>query len=388
MLLKKSIKTLSCFALIFLIWGGILAFLYWMTLDDPLSQVAQDFLAIYPNYQPDLKEHPYFLELGFDAKKDIDPMVLGRLRYHAGWAEWYQTNLERDKWKEHKLTENVLLDNDLDQQLTAIFEADSRTIRQQPKLNDLLPITQEVEAEYKNKQYLIDRYKMLVYQGNLENSELLLPITCCDMSWLRLRSIQYLYLSHLILNQDIEQLHLYANELTTMLSNRNDMIEKAVLIKQIDTVVNIIHLLEIENPQRGHELEISLEPLGNKSFSIRRMTSLDLIEILSFLSEERMNAIFVELEEESTSLLDLLNTWKGRLIFKQIYKNNMTANLYAEWAKTQINWSESNYVDYVRMAPSGVENDHPKLDASAKFRNQIGAEILETLSVDRKRISI
>ena len=64
------------YVLIFLVWGLLVGFLFWLTRDEPLSKEAELLLANVQLYDASITEHPYFDVLGFDARSDRDSQVL------------------------------------------------------------------------------------------------------------------------------------------------------------------------------------------------------------------------------------------------------------------------------------------------------------------------
>ena len=98
------------FFLVLLAWLGIFLFFRWLATDEPLSKTSQGFFAQVRQYNPELKQDPYFYVLGFDAKPDISPEQFGQTKYHAGWAAFYRdksiTEIEKDSAQQKKCQQN------------------------------------------------------------------------------------------------------------------------------------------------------------------------------------------------------------------------------------------------------------------------------------------
>lgn len=76
------------FGLVLLLSGLV----FWLIQDEPISQNATALLADVRFYEADLKQDPYFLWLGFEAKTDAEQQLLGQKIYHRDWKNFYQTN--------------------------------------------------------------------------------------------------------------------------------------------------------------------------------------------------------------------------------------------------------------------------------------------------------
>lgn len=77
-------KVLLSLAILALGSGGLV---YWLQQDDELSAQSKALIDVDYAFQSDLKQHPFFYVWGMDAKAEVEPETLGRLRYYEQWQQ-------------------------------------------------------------------------------------------------------------------------------------------------------------------------------------------------------------------------------------------------------------------------------------------------------------
>ena len=80
----KMLKKLLLGLVIFIVF--IILLVWWIRTDEDLSPEAKELLGENYKINPNLVDHPYFYYLGIDAKDNVDPIQLGRMRYYMGWS--------------------------------------------------------------------------------------------------------------------------------------------------------------------------------------------------------------------------------------------------------------------------------------------------------------
>ncbi len=308
----------------------LVVFMLWLHHDEPLSQETQQLLSLQEGYKPELKTHPYFFMLGFDAKQNVDPMVLGRLRYHQDWANYFQhkQNLSgQPSALELKLTSSGTSAET--KQLLSDFKRQYQT-EQSFDMGWIVQHKIQIQKAIQRDYGWIERYQTLLQQS--PQSELLQPPDAVWANYGLLMNVHYLYLMNLLTsNQPAQQLQQYIEHLTQSMSRSNHLVDQMVLVEKINTSTQLLHDL---NRKEHHHL--SLDGLSLQQLSMRKTLAMEAnIMVL-------VNPFNVTHSSESG---DGVTFWQ-RLALPFVYLPHMTTNQYVRDLQQVIVLSEMNYADF------------------------------------------
>lgn len=132
--------------------------------DENLKPEVADHIAGLTQYQPNLHQHPDFLLKGFDAKANVDPLQIGKLRYAANQLdETYKEVLNRIFEIEPKLT----LGN-VKTEYFHLYSQFSDSGDQLFRLEDINKNKVKIQTILNKDRFLINRYKVYLQQDPQE----------------------------------------------------------------------------------------------------------------------------------------------------------------------------------------------------------------------------
>ena len=230
------------YVLIFLVWGLLVGFLFWLTRDEPLSKEAELLLANVQLYDASITEHPYFDVLGFDARSDLDSQVLGRLIYRQGWSEYYNTSdvkidYERNRQKLSRLKFEYLT-NDEKNLLKEILNQNDEHLFYRNLLNNKL----QLQRLYLRQSVLNKKFQDFVKQQN-STKPLLLSVNTDYPNYSLIRMAHLIYLSDLFFKNDKTEIAIYIEQLIYKSTKAENLVEKMVIISMLSQSVVVLNHL-------------------------------------------------------------------------------------------------------------------------------------------------
>lgn len=341
----------------------IITILVWLSQDQPLNRTTKELLSIQKNYQPNLKRHPFFLILGSDAKKNIDPMLLGRLRYHQYWAYYFMSPLSG--WSDYNFLElkisNRFVDGDVDG-VTKELLLNLNENRDKGIDLEILKINeQKVIKAFDENKYLIQRHLKSLQEKS--DDQLALPANAPIFNYSPTLSTHYLYISKLALDRNNSALKNYIDDLMLQYANTTNLVYKMVLYRMIDSSLTLLHFLSNEK-----NTPINIPPMTDQQLSYKNVFGGELILLItSFPSYEYY------IRNDFTDNSELDNSLPMRLIRKSnlFFLPNMTMNQFAQQYSPYIQLSESPYLRFKQEANLIVDQEQAK-QTVFKLKNYIG----------------
>ena len=257
----------SFLIVVLILWGVIFFTLKWLKADEPLSKDANELLAMVQFYDPNLKQDPYFYMLGFDARKDIDPQVLGREKYQFGWNEFYKNKIS---WNGERTKDPIFIKI---QESTGVFlkPKDEELLKElnrddslQQTYQGILKHRSDLQRIYQQQTLLNQRYQKYLM---LKPSDriLLTSISGATPNYILIAHAHYLYILHLTLNGNIHALTQYTEQLILKNQHASSLIHKMFIHKMISQNISILN--EFNRSQLKKIKKIS--QLTPKQMSIR-----------------------------------------------------------------------------------------------------------------------
>ncbi|NAS09798.1 hypothetical protein [Acinetobacter haemolyticus] len=350
----------------------IIALLIWMQRDEPLNHTSQELFSLQSAYQADLKEHPYFLALGLDAKQEIDPMLLGRLRYHQYWAhyfiepwsEWGENNrLELNIAKKFK---GSSIDEDTQKLLQNLTKNRAKGV----DLEILKSNQTQLNSSFEQNQYLIQRYVNFIQQKHYH--DLSLPANSALLDYANMINLHYLYISKLAIDRNDDLLKSYIDRLMMMYAETTSLIYKMVLNRMIDSSVTLLHFLANEQ-----NTPFNVMPMTDQQLSYKNVFAGELRYIETSLPSNNHDFGNGEVIDQS-AFMRLLG--KSNLFFLP----NMTINQFANQYLPYIQLSESPYLKFKQNINSvaGLEQGQQEAFKLKNFMGNILANIGSPAFVD------
>ncbi|MDH0033012.1 MULTISPECIES: hypothetical protein [unclassified Acinetobacter] len=350
------------------LYGSIVIFLLvitlviWLQRDEPLSDISNELFSLQLGYQADLKEHPYFMILGMDAKQNIDPMLLGRLRYHQYWAYYFTSPLmgwEDNNRLESKITSRFTDDID---EVTKKLLLDLNENRDKGIDLKLLKVNeQKLILGFNSNRYLIQRHLKIVQQKNY--SDLALPANSPLLNYSSMLNSHYLYISKLALDRNNSVLRNYIDNLLLQYTNTTNLVYKMILHRMIDSSLTLLHFLANEQ-----NTPINVTPMTDQQLSYKNVFGGELNFLkTSFPSyEDYIRNDFTDNEVLDNSL-PMRTIRKSNLFFLP----NMTINQIASQYLPYIKLSESPYVKF-KQRVNLIKDQEQAKQTVFKLKNFIG----------------
>ncbi|NAR98732.1 hypothetical protein [Acinetobacter haemolyticus] len=316
----------------------ITIFILWLQHDESLNDTTNELFAFQQGYQPDLKEHPYFIALGLDAKQDIDPMLLGRLRYHQYWAHYFTAPLSESD-AQNSLELNIaqkFKGSGIDGHSKELLSNLSKNRDKGIDLELLAKSKQQLNLGFEKNQYLVQRYLNLIHQKNYR--DLSLPANSALLDYSNMMNIHYLYISKLAMDRDADVLKSYIDQLILIYADTTSLIYKMLLNRMIDSSLTLLHFLVDDV-----DSHMSVMPMTDQQLSYRKVFAGELWFITTGLPSYENHIKNTSSHEEvidNSSAIGLIG--KSNLFFLP----NMTINQFARQYQPYIELSESPYLKF------------------------------------------
>ena len=330
------------YVLIFLVWGLLVGFLFWLTRDEPLSKEAELLLANVQLYDASITEHPYFDVLGFDARSDLDSQVLGRLIYRQGWSEYYNTSdvkidYERNRQKLSRLKFEYLT-NDEKNLLKEILNQNDEHLFYRNLLNNKL----QLQRLYLRQSVLNKKFQDFVKQHN-STKPLLLSVNTDYPNYSLIRMAHLIYLSDLFFKNDKTEIAIYIEQLIYKSTKAENLVEKMVIISMLSqSVVVLNHLNHGEISSN-----IRIPTLTKGQMSLRSSLSVEFASLSVYWdqinSKSEGMGLFDHIDEHG-NVVDVkpLKKYFLKALSPFLFLKNMTKNEEARYYQSIIEITELN----------------------------------------------
>lgn len=358
--LKKIKIVLRGSIVIFLL---VITLVIWLQRDEPLSDISNELFSLQLGYNANLKEHPYFLILGMDAKQNVDPMLLGRVRYHQYWAYYFTSPLsgfEDNNSLESKIA-NRFADGGVDE-VTKKLLGDLSENRDKGIDLELLKINeQKIMKAFDDNKYLIQRHLKIIQQKNY--TDLALPANSSLLNYPYMLNIHYLYISKLALERDSLTLKSYIDHLILKYVNTTSLIYKMVLNRMIDSSLTLLHFLSNEQ-----NAPIDILPMTDQQLSYKNVFGGELIFLkTSFPSYED----YIRNDFTDNEVLDNSSPMQTIRKSNLFFLPNMTINQIASQYLSYIKLSESPYTKF-KQRVNLIRDQEQAKQTVFKLKNFIG----------------
>lgn len=368
--MKAFLKSPWLFLLLFT-WGLVAIVLNWLQTDEPLSKISQDFFAQVQQYDPNLKQDPYFFILGFDAKPNISPQQFGRKKYQAGWAAFYSdksiAEIEKDNAQLMEMSTDFFTAQD-----QALLKKLKDNVRNNQVYQDILTNRDALQRIDRQQTLLKKRYQMYMA---LQPSEkpLLLNFNSIYPNYSLILSMNYLYISQLVYQNDHVALQVHIEKLKQKLSYPENLLDKMVVIVMMRQSIDLLNDLNKKDPLNA-KMITALTP---KQLSMQ----------LAFTTEFMMTAIFYnrlsykdseifDFQDENGQILEKskLKQWIYPKVSPFVFKKNMTINQFAQLTQDAIEFSTLDDQAFNKRMRSSVEYEEPHF----QVKNYMGQILVKT----------
>ncbi|RYL22985.1 hypothetical protein [Acinetobacter piscicola] len=251
--LKKM--CLGLFGLVLLLSGVV----FWLIQDEPISQNAMALLADVRLYETDLKQDPYFLWLGFDAKTDAEQQLLGQKIYHRDWKNFYQTNsvyIDEPIEKFSELQGDFLTEAD-----EKVFEQLIKDLQVEIGIEAYQKQQRALEEIYSRQSVLNARWQALLHQAPTQKV-LVLSVEGAIPNFTLMMKIHRLYVAHLLFQQDVAALVRYTEALIAKDQSAVSLLDKMIMLNLISDNIELIHQLNQRLGQKHTLSELSLAQMS------------------------------------------------------------------------------------------------------------------------------
>ena len=318
---------------------GVLA--YWLQQDDELSVQSQALIDSDYAFQRGLKQHPFFYIYGIDAKAEIAPETLGRLRYYAQWQPPSTASDSLSSSQIQQLQKQPLSDEQ-QQRLDEL----NQVLKQRPEHVEafIQQHQKQLAALLDSEQFMLQRY--LNWLNRTDYVSLLIPVDGVLPDY---RTLHYLHLLHMVqvsLKPKAEskaELVQYLSALHTMQEQKLSMVEKHVLQSFM------WQSLDVLNAKFQHA-KLHITPLSQTILSLRQGMRYEVS--LSAQSFQNLAA------PKGTA------AWQYRLV----YLPNRSINQQVEDIEPTIALSELPYLDFLQQ----YAQVRPKVRSKYVLKNAVG----------------
>lgn len=331
--------------------GGLV---YWLQQDDELSAQTKALIDADYAFQSDLKQHPFFYAWGMDAKADVEPESLGRLRYYEQWQQQGKPLSSANKaapmqiqqlQKHPLLAEQKQVLDELNQVLLQTPEQSESFIRQHQS---------QFVAMFATEQFAIQRY--LHWLNSTDYVSLLLPADGALPDYQTLRDLHLLHAVQLSLKSKDESktaLLQYISALQNMQGQKLSMIEKYIMQNFMWQSLDMLNL-------KAQHASVHVAPLTQHVLSLRQ----------SMRYEVSQNAHSFQ----SLALPEGISDWQYRLV----YLPNRSLNQQVKDIEPSIALSELSYLDFLQQ----YEHFQPEKRSKYVLKNSVGNILAQVAVVD------
>lgn len=364
---KKLIKILIICALC--LWVIIFATIKWLSADEPLSKESQVLLDQVQMYDPDLQEHPYFFELGFDAKSDIDQILLGRMQYQYGWSkDQYLNGLHDDSDSISNDPRYIAIEKFKGQFLSEQDEAflknfSKKASNEGMSYRYLLNNKTQLQRIYTQQRMLNHRFQQYLVLPPSEHV-LLTSMAGAMPPYTLIMRMHYLYLSHLAFQGDQLAITKYTKQLMAKYQQPMPMIHKMFINEMISQNLNILNDLNRISSLKKQ----SLPQLTLKQISLKNELSTEFANMFVILN----NLLDSDKNSNQAEKPKQLKQWIFFKLYSLFYNKNISINHYAEAVQSAILLSELNDLEFKKQLTNFKK---PKEKPNA-LKNYWGQKIL------------
>lgn len=251
--LKKM--CVGLFGLVLLLSGLV----FWLIQDEPISQNATALLADVRFYEVDLKQDPYFLWLGFEAKTDAEQQLLGQKIYHRDWKNFYQTNsiyIDEPIEKFSELQGSFLTEAD-----EKVFEQLKEDLHAEIGIEAYQKQQTALKEIYTRQSVLNARWQVLIHQAPTQQV-LALSVEGAIPNFALMMKIHRLYVAHLLFQTDVASLVRYTEALIRKDQSAVSLIDKMIMLNLISHNIELIHEFNQRLGQKHTLSELSLTQMS------------------------------------------------------------------------------------------------------------------------------
>jgi hypothetical protein len=344
-------KVLLSLAILALGSGGLV---YWLQQDDELSAQSKALIDADYAFQSDLKQHPFFYVWGMDAKAEVEPETLGRLRYYEQWQQQGKplssanktTPIQIQQLQKHPLSaEQKQVLDELNQVLKQTPEQSESFIRQHQS---------QFIATLATEQFAIQRY--LHWLNSTDYVSLLIPV---DGALPDYRTLHYLHLLHLVQvslkpkEESKAALLQYISALQNMQGQKLSMVEKYILQNFMWQSLDLLNL-------KAQHASVYVLPLTQNVLSLRQ-------------------SMHYEVSQSAQTFQSLappkgMSNWQYRLV----YLPNRSLNQQVEDIEPYIALSELPYWDFLQQYERLQSEERSKY----VLKNSVGNILAQVAVVD------
>lgn len=350
---------------LFCLWSSVFWGLKWINTDAPLSKESKALIANVKKYDPHLKEHPYFLVLGFDAKADVNPYELGSKRYHTDWKWFYENDLSADQPTHLKssIRQDVglfFLEKD-----EKIFDLIREKSAQGFSYQILLEHQHDLQRMNQDQSLLNSRFQQFL---NLPvNERVLLTNYLGETANFSLMvKIHQLHLSNLAFHKNIADIEAYLKLLIQKDRDALPLIDKFVyqtMISQTIDVINDLNRLfginfseiqQFSHQQLSLENALSYEFASGFELNVKMNEEVNLFKSGNLDSDHNEHSVF--------------KGWAFKHLSKLLFHTNMTANQSAQVVWPYIQDSKLDFKEF-KSAP---KHNPVGMPIAYKVKNYLG----------------
>ena len=364
---KKLIKILIICALC--LWVIIFATIKWLSADEPLSKESQVLLDQVQMYDPDLQEHPYFFELGFDARNDADQILLGQLQYHSDWSNFIQHQLG-EEGKNNNQDLEKFRGQFFSQKSIDMFKAMQAVAKEQGLSYQLYSQNRaELQRLYASQGMLNARFQRLL-NAPQSDKVLLLTAQAKIPDFILIIRMHHLYLSHLAFKNDISGIVKYIEKLEQM-NTHVPLIDKMIQLSMLSDSLNILNDLNRKTPK----VQFQIPRLTPPQLSVRYNFADEIARTESILVKFNDDQVFAKnidhiFENKNSSSIKL---WLYYSFVHLFFLKNTSLNSYAEPISSFVSLSEMENNQFKQA----IQKDLNIQQNRAPFKNYLGYKIVD-----------
>ena len=324
----------------------------WMRADEPLTEFSKNVIQSDLLYTVKLKQHPYFLFLGLNAKDEIAPEQLGRYRYHREWANFLLDPNE---------SEVTQIDQGWDESMQRpMLNADVRNLLKQfqSKITDRESLELFLKEHEDQLQLLIQqeqipllRLQQLIQQDDYVS--LVLPSQAINPNYSYILDLQRLSLVDQLLNHaSLENYHAQFKQLHRFTQNRLSIIEKMMMQNWMDQIIDVMRMTQKRNPK-----PVALEALNQDQLSL----------VSSLEHELGVQYVYLQLLPDSFSSGGKSSTW--------VFLPNRTFNSVVQNYQVYFDLSNHPYAELQKSFAQPLLEMKPKKWVMKNFYGERIAEL-------------
>ena len=362
-LIKNLIVCVLC------LWVIIFATIKWLSADEPLSKESQALLDQVQMYDPDLQEHPYFFELGFDARNDADQILLGQLQYHSDWSNFIQHQLG-EEGKNNNQDLEKFRGQFFSQKSIDMFKAMQAVVKEQGLSYQLYSQNRaELQRLYASQGMLNARFQRLL-NAPQSDKVLLLTAQAKIPDFILIIRMHHLYLSHLAFKNDISGIVKYIEKLEQM-NTHVPLIDKMIQLSMLSDSLNILNDLNRKTPK----VQFQIPRLTPPQLSVRYNFADEIARTESILVKFNDDQVFAKnidhiFENKNSSSIKL---WLYYSFVHLFFLKNTSLNSYAEPISSFVSLSEMENNQFKQA----IQKDLNIQQNRAPFKNYLGYKIVD-----------